>query len=230
MASQSKTTRSGPGRPAKFHRDAAIDAAMQLLWEQGFSSVTVRDLAHAMGIQRSSFYNSFGRPEDVFKEALERYAHQAPDAPLDTYQPGQPALPLLVGVLKQVCRERAADAKGRGCLACNSIAELVGHHDTLGPLLENAWARRTASLTVLLREAESRQEIQQLGDAEVAAEGIAVFLLGLNTASKMTRREDRLWALCEDYLRRLKVAEEYLVRADALGDALASSAKAKPQS
>lgn len=84
----------------------------------------------------------------------------------------------------------------------------------------------TTSLTVLLREAKSRQKIQQLGDAEVAAEGIAVFLLGLNTASKVIRREDRLWALCEEYLRRLKVAEEYLVRADALGDALASSAKA----
>lgn len=217
MASQSKTTRSGPGRPAKFHRDAAIDAAMHLLWQQGFSSMTVRDLAHAMGIQRSSFYNSFGSPEEVFKEALDRYARQTPDAPLDTYQPGQPALPLLVDVLKQVCQVRAADAKGRGCLACNSIAELVGHHDTLGPLLETAWKRRTASLTVLLREAVRLQELPDLEDVEITAEGVAVFLLGLNTASKVIRREDRLWALCEDYLRRLGVAEEELARDGAFG-------------
>ena len=86
------------GRPAHFTRAEAIDAAMNLFWRQGYTATSTSDLADAMSIQRSSFYNSFGDRASVLREALAHYSAQAPDAPLDHIPPDEPVLPMLVSV------------------------------------------------------------------------------------------------------------------------------------
>ena len=92
-----------------FSRDRAIDQAMQLFWRDGYQAVTTTDLADAMAIQRSSFYNSFGTKEAVFTEAVETYARQAPDAILDNVRPGDPVIQTLIKALRALCRARAGE-------------------------------------------------------------------------------------------------------------------------
>lgn len=198
------------GRPAAFTREDAVNAAMNLFWKKGFLAVSAKDLADAMDIQRSSFYNSFGSREAVFQEALSRYAAQAPDAPLDTVQPGQPVIPVIVSVLRNVCRVRAADAEARGCMACNGIAELVGVEETLGPLLAIATKKRTAVIAQLLRQAVRQGEMTLSSKADTAAEVFVAFLIGLNTVSKIVRDEKQLWAMCRQFLLGLGVPKETL--------------------
>jgi TetR/AcrR family transcriptional repressor of nem operon len=191
-------------------RDQAVEAAMQLFWKKGFPAVSVNDLAGAMHIRRSSFYNSFGNREAVFIEALRRYAAQAPDAPLDEISADRPVLPALAAVLRGICRVRAADADARGCLVCNAIAELGGVDQALGPLLEEAVKHRTDVFRRLLNQAVSQGEIGPLADEEAAAAGFTAFLIGLNTLSKVVRDEKQLWAICRQFLRGLGVTEEIL--------------------
>ena len=193
---------------------------MLLLWRKGFPSVTVRDFAGAMGIKRSSFYNSFGTREAVFKEVVERYARSAPDAPLDGFRPGRPAAPLLVAVFRRVCRIRAADSDGKGCLICNSITDLVGTHDELGPMLEGAWHRRIQTLEELLRSAADEGDLPNLSEPNAAAGSVAVFLLGLNNASRIDRREPVLWQMCQSFLASLGISDTLLNESEALCDAL----------
>lgn len=191
-------------------REQAIDAAMHLFWKQGFLSVSAKDLADAMSIQRSSFYNSFGSREAVFIEALQRYAAQAPDAPLHEFPLGQPVAPVLIAVLHEICRVRSADAEARGCLVCNAIAELVGVDQAIGSLLEEAVKHRTLVFRRLLIQAVRQGEIGPLADEEAAAAGFTAFLIGLNTFSKVVRDEKQLWAICRQFLRGLGIAEELL--------------------
>lgn len=182
---------------------------MHLFWKQGFLSVSAKDLADAMSIQRSSFYNSFGSREAVFIEALHRYAAQAPDAPLHEFPLGHPVMPVLVAVLRQICRVRSEDVESRGCLVCNAIAELVGVDQAIGPLLEEAVKHRTVVFRRLLSQAVRQGEIGPLADEEAAAAGFTAFLIGLNTLSKVVRDEKQLWAICRQFLRGLGIAEEH---------------------
>lgn len=198
------------GRPTAFAREDAVDAAMNLFWKKGFSAVSTKDLADAMDIQRSSFYNSFGSREAVFMEALSRYAAQAPDTPLDSVQPGQAVLPVFVSVLRNVCHVRATDAEARGCMVCNGIAELVGVEDTVGPLLEIAIKKRTAVIAQLLRQAVRQGEMTLSSRADTAAEVFVAFLIGLNTVSKIVRDEKQLWAMCRQFLLGLGTPKEAL--------------------
>ena len=61
------------GRPAAFDKEAALDVAMRLFWEQGYEGTSMADLSHAMGIHPSSIYAAFGDKQALFALAAKRY-------------------------------------------------------------------------------------------------------------------------------------------------------------
>lgn len=46
---------------------------MKLFWERGYEGASFDDLMGAMGINSSSFYNSFGNKERLYREATDAY-------------------------------------------------------------------------------------------------------------------------------------------------------------
>jgi AcrR family transcriptional regulator len=61
------------GRPITFDKDAALEAAMLLFWEQGFEGTSMADLTQAMGLNPSSIYAAFGDKQELFALAAKRY-------------------------------------------------------------------------------------------------------------------------------------------------------------
>lgn len=188
------------GRPAEFDRAAALQAAMDAFWKRGFEATSVSDLAAAMSITRSSFYNSFGDRETVFLEVLDAYRRIAPDAALAAIRPGQPVKPAVRKVFKDICRVRAADLDARGCLVVNSIGELVGVNTDLGDRIEQALRDAVQGYARLLRQAANQDEIDRPKDIEAMARAFVAFTIGLNAISKVIRDEGELWRLSQVFL------------------------------
>lgn len=207
MGSETEPTGGGPagrtGRPVSFDRDEAIDAAMQIFWRKGYLAVSSSELADAMGIRRSSFYNSFVSREAVFQEALEHYGQIAPDRALDLFGPDKPVLPVIVQVFRDLCRARADDKQARGCMVCNAAGEVIGVDEEIGPVISQALAARIRSLEVLLRRAVDRGELPRKTDVPSVSRAVVCFLIGINTLSKVLRSEQQLWATAQTFLRGL---------------------------
>ena len=73
-AAPTSTPRKPRGRPLSFDRDAALETAMHVFWERGYEAASIADLTSAMGITPPSLYTAFGDKEQLFLEAIERYA------------------------------------------------------------------------------------------------------------------------------------------------------------
>ena len=73
-AATAKPARKPRGRPLSFDRDAALETAMHVFWERGYEAASISDLTSAMGITPPSLYTAFGDKEQLFLEAIERYA------------------------------------------------------------------------------------------------------------------------------------------------------------
>src|SRR5437763_11691981 len=63
------------GRPRAFDVDAALAQALRVFWAKGYEGASLADLTEAMGINRPSLYAAFGNKEELFRRALDLYAH-----------------------------------------------------------------------------------------------------------------------------------------------------------
>lgn len=61
------------GRPRKFDKDTALDQAMLLFWQKGFSATSLDDLGNAMSMNRPSIYNAFGNKESIYRQSLHKF-------------------------------------------------------------------------------------------------------------------------------------------------------------
>jgi AcrR family transcriptional regulator len=67
------------GRPREFDRTAALEKAMRLFWQKGFSTTSMTDLCDAMGIRSPSLYAAFGSKEALYLEAIDHYVRTIGD-------------------------------------------------------------------------------------------------------------------------------------------------------
>ncbi len=61
------------GRPREYDPQLALDAALAVFWERGFSGTSLTDLSEATGMNRPSLYAAFGDKRALFHRALERF-------------------------------------------------------------------------------------------------------------------------------------------------------------
>ncbi len=69
----SEMQKRGRGRPSTFDRPSVLREAMKLFWENGYEGTTFDDLISRMSISPSTFYNSFGSKERLYREATESF-------------------------------------------------------------------------------------------------------------------------------------------------------------
>lgn len=65
------------GRPKRFDRESAVKSAMKMFWERGYDGSTFDDLTGIMGINASSFRNTFKTKEALYREATDVYVTDA---------------------------------------------------------------------------------------------------------------------------------------------------------
>ena len=61
------------GRPRTFDEDAAVAAAVEVFWAQGYRATTPAELGEALGLGKGSLYHAFGSKHGLYLRALERY-------------------------------------------------------------------------------------------------------------------------------------------------------------
>jgi len=134
------------GRPRAYDRDAALLAARDVFWEQGYERTSIADLEERTGLNRSSLYQEFGSKQQLFEASLECYADRVISGLLaglrggtGTGLPpagGQPAgaglaaetgLAAVAALFRRVAELCRCDAavSTRGCMMVNAIAELA---------------------------------------------------------------------------------------------------------
>ena len=60
-------------RHKEFDRRQALSSAVKVFWEKGFDATNLSDLTKAMGISRSSLYETFKDKESLFEESIDYY-------------------------------------------------------------------------------------------------------------------------------------------------------------
>ena len=130
-AAPSKAPRKPRGRPLSFDRDAALETAMHVFWERGYEAASIADLTSAMGITPPSLYTAFGDKEQLFLEAIERYALGYGSAGARALDEEPSARGAIERWLTEAANELTQPCHPKGCMVvmaatnCSAAAERV---------------------------------------------------------------------------------------------------------
>ena len=106
-------------RHLEFDRTEVVALAVDAFWRVGYEPLPALEIAEAMGVAKSSLYNTFGSKRNLFIESLDHYADSQRSKLVACSQSEN------VGVLlRQMLLEVVSDNNaGRGCLLVNTAAE-----------------------------------------------------------------------------------------------------------
>src|SRR5579863_581224 len=106
-------------RPREFDDAAALDAAMDCFWRDGYEATSVRGLAAHMGITGTSLYNAFGDKCALFCLVLQRYAERSTRERIARLESTRPPKEAIRAFLGEIVERSLDDLDRRGCLLVN---------------------------------------------------------------------------------------------------------------
>lgn len=153
------------GRPREFDRTEALNQAMKIFWQKGYTATSMNDLYEAMGIKSPSLYAAFGSKEDLYEEVLLHYEQSV--APVIWGHMTSEPLPRQAVWL---WLERSADMLTQtdmphGCMVTLSAVGSEGN-DRLGQLVRRMRAAGNSLLKARLEEAQKRGDLPASVDVE----------------------------------------------------------------
>ena len=182
----------GRGKPLSFDRDKVLFLAMELFWQKGYEMTSMFDLLEYMGIQRQSFYNTFGSKEKIFIEAITLYSDTILKELRNVLeQPGNP-----IENVKQTLKmwERMVIDYG-GCMLSNSIAELSSNNQERVELLKEKIKLLEAAFYSAFERAIKEGYLKKSNDARTLANTFIVVSQGMALISKLGMGKEMLHAV-----------------------------------
>lgn len=127
-------------RPRSFDRDDALEAALGLFWAKGYEATSLADLTRAMGLSKSSLYDTFGDKHTLFLAAFDRYADTRLGPALAMLEDtSRPARIRLEAFLRRFITIKVRDGDRRGCMIGNTAVELAPHDDLAAAVSRERW-------------------------------------------------------------------------------------------
>ncbi|MBS0520288.1 MAG: TetR/AcrR family transcriptional regulator [Proteobacteria bacterium] len=170
--------------------DEALDKAIRVFREQGYTATSIGDLGAAMGLAPGSLYKAFRDKRAIFLAALERYqmlraeqTRRLAEAP----RSGRARLEDLLAFY--VDSSRGIEGK-RGCLAVGSAVELSLLDPEVAGVVRRNLARIEAQLADLIRQGQADGSISRSVDSAATARVMLCLMQGLRVVGRAGRPPD----------------------------------------
>jgi TetR/AcrR family transcriptional repressor of nem operon len=193
-----------PGRPLEFDPDAALDAAMQVFWRNGYENTSMQDLLEAMQISKSSLYQAFGGKQALFERCMTRYGDETIGALRDALQASPSGLGFIRQFLESVLDEARGVCEARGCLVLNTANEFARRDPRIAEAVSQGLDRFHGVLLAAAERAQQEGDIPPERNAAMLAHYLVSSMSGLKTMSKAGAGEDTLRGIIELTLKALQ--------------------------
>ena len=167
----------------EFDVDAALQKAGETFWSNGYKATSMRDLLDAMGIQKGSFYDTYGSKKEVYLRALQQYietrmaAHPTPD--------GQTPRQALEQHLQEIVTECTGADGHRGCMVVNCALELAHSDAAVGKVVRNALQAHEDFILQHIVAAQQMGDVSPRVDPPAAAKSIFAIIIAMRVHARV---------------------------------------------
>ena len=164
-------------RPRKFDTQTAVDQALCVFRKQGYKGSSLHDLIRAMGISKSSFYETFSSKYELFLTTLIRYheteaIYQLIDPNIDI-----PAKTMITDIFRQLI-DNVIEGKG-GCMFGNCAVEFSNTDQEVTARIANGIKQLEQMFYQILMCEQKNGEISEKRNIRATARQLTATFYGL---------------------------------------------------
>jgi TetR/AcrR family transcriptional regulator, transcriptional repressor for nem operon len=167
----------------QFDVDAARERAMATFWARGYKATSMQELLDAMGIQRGSFYDTFGSKRDILLDSLRRYDADRAKA-FAELRHERTSVQAIEALFRRIADGRGSRGGPRGCFLVASASELAPGDPEVAAIVNRAFADIESFLLANIEEGMTRREIAASLDAGTVARALLGMLLGMQVLAR----------------------------------------------
>ncbi|MGX9714509.1 TetR/AcrR family transcriptional regulator [Janthinobacterium lividum] len=170
------------GRPRTFDRQAAVEQAMFLFWQQGYESTSLSQLKASLGggISAPSFYAAFGSKEALFREAAQCYLDTFARVTECLWDDGLAPRAAIELALRQSASMQSEPGHPPGCMvALGCMSAPTAEHAAVAAPLTQSRARTRAGFVRCVERGMASGDLPGDMDAVALASVFDSFLSGV---------------------------------------------------
>jgi AcrR family transcriptional regulator len=156
------------GRPRKFDRDKVLKLAMEQFWEYGYENTSIELLLPIMGINKSSFYNTFKSKEELFYEVIFLYRDMLVQELLTVIE-DIGTKDALIFLSRYIVDEYHYSHEIKSCLLVRSSQEFYGKNKELSRKISFEYNYLLNLYSEFIYEAQQKGEIKRKRDSRLIA-------------------------------------------------------------
>lgn len=147
-------------RPREFNVDHALDQALQVFWTKGYEAASLRELTGAMGISKSSFYDTFGSKHELFLTVIDRYNSTVASCGFEALLQQAPSAKIGIrNVFDGIIETMTQDGEKRGCFLNNCAVEVACSDPQAADKVAKGLAKTEESFYCAIRRGQKSGEI-----------------------------------------------------------------------
>lgn len=175
----------------QFDKKEVLEKAMLSFWESGYDGTPIAELLQKMGIQKGSFYATFGSKHEVLVAAIEKYIEDR-FAQLEKMHQQPSALQALKEHFNHVTHDAIKNSNNNGCLVANMAVELAPKDELVQAIVRKTFEKHIGIYRRLLDRAVAAGELPESFDSLHVSRGLLAMMIGIRVLSRAGMPESML--------------------------------------
>ncbi|TDX22142.1 TetR family transcriptional regulator [Modicisalibacter xianhensis] len=176
---------------------------MDVFWEKGYATTSLQDLLQAMGLSKSSFYQTFDSKQALFARCFNHYCHWRSGRMQTRLKQSSSGWEFIETVFHAVADGAESDRERRGCLLMNTASEFGQRDSFIAELVSSGIQCFAAVFCQAVQQAQSEGTIDPDRDPQALADFLVSSMSGLRTMVKAGLSHSQTHDIVKNILRSL---------------------------
>jgi TetR/AcrR family transcriptional repressor of nem operon len=173
-------------RTKDFDENEVLSKAIQLFWYKGYNGTSMQDLVDALGISRSSLYDTYTDKHTLFVKALESYQNTGAGQIQAIIDETESAKETVKKMLELATNDLVCDKQQKGCFMINAEVEVAPHDSEISALVCKNDQQMEDAFYRVIQKGKDNGEIKNQQDARALARFMFNTIKGMRVTAKST--------------------------------------------
>ncbi|CDZ77265.1 Copper outer membrane regulator [Legionella massiliensis] len=178
-------------RIREFDRTIVLRKAIEVFWTRGFDSTNLPELLEAMGLSKSSLYDTFGDKKKLFEEAIDLYVKEIAFSKVEMLVNASSVKAGFQAFFAEQIRCCTDQKFPGGCFLVNTAISLNNVPPPLEKKIRESVEKMHALFLSQIQKGQKAGEIPHEKDASAFASAIIGTSMGMNVMARVNIRDVR---------------------------------------